>query len=79
MLALDRVDGLLVAAVGTRVARRRGIEEAREELVGQSARLGTQLQQLGTPLGLETLDLARAERGRAHDFAEQIEGSGQVL
>ena len=42
-------------------------------LVGQPARLGAQLQQLGESLVLEPLDLALAERRRAQHFAEQRE------
>ena len=71
--ALDSRDAHFVAAVRLRISRRRRVEKPREEFVCQTARLRSQLQQLGLPLRLESIDLPLRERRRAEDFTQQRE------
>ena len=68
-----------VATIGLRITRGALVDKSREQLVGETPRLGSELQQLGKPFFLQALHFAIVELGRAQHTAEERERLVQPL
>jgi hypothetical protein len=74
ILATDGRHGRRGASLRNPVPRAARVDEAGEHVVGKSSRLRATLQNLGEPLGLESLELALRKRRLQDNLGDKCHG-----